>query len=202
MSSTSCSSRSPRSGSRPGSRGSARCRSRDRRRSTRGRSRGEPSRELDRTDRKERKGSAKSAKKISFFFASFAILGALCGPSERIPNTVRNLDRRLLSPVVLYKRPGWRVVLQPGGSMALDLTRERGMPLEKQLAFSWPDLCQLPTSKLNDDAFTRVRIVYANGIEAEANGFQHAYARFAGALRNELAMVRRIEHFQQTLVNW
>jgi len=86
--------------------------------------------------------------------------------------------------------------------MAVDLTREGGIPLGQQLALDWTDLCPLPTSKLNDDAFTRVRIVFANGIEAEANAFQHTLARLNGPLRKELAMVRRIEHFQQTMVNW
>jgi len=86
--------------------------------------------------------------------------------------------------------------------MAIDLTRERGIPIDDQLAFDWTDLCPLPTSKLNDDAFTRVRVIFAHGIEAEANGFQHAMARMNRAYQRELAVIRRVEHQQQTLVNW
>jgi rubrerythrin len=61
---------------------------------------------------------------------------------------------------------------------------------------------QTPYSKLDDDAFTRVRVILMNGIEAEAVRFQHACARMNGALQPELAQIRRIEHHQQTLVNW
>jgi hypothetical protein len=85
--------------------------------------------------------------------------------------------------------------------MALDLTKERGTPLSEQ-TFDWFDLVRFPISKLNDDAFTRVRIILMNGVEQEANRFSHACARMNGALRVELARVRRIDHHQQTLVNW
>jgi hypothetical protein len=85
--------------------------------------------------------------------------------------------------------------------VALDLLHERGVPLERQ-QFNWQDLVRPPISKLNDDAFTRVRIILMNGIESEALRFQHAAARFNGPLRLELARLRRAEQHQQTLVNW
>lgn len=85
--------------------------------------------------------------------------------------------------------------------MAIDLARERGVPLDRQ-TFDWADLVRLPTSKLNDDAFTRIRVILMNGIESEAVGFQHAMARAVGALRADLAVIRRVEHHQATLVNW
>src|SRR5690606_7163346 len=54
----------------------------------------------------------------------------------------------------------------------------------------------------DNDAFTRVRIILMNGIEAEQNRFLHAFARLNRELRPEAARVRRIEQHQQTLVNW
>jgi hypothetical protein len=81
------------------------------------------------------------------------------------------------------------------------LIREKGIALEKQ-KFDWKDIVRVPTSKLDDDAFTRVRIILMNGIESEALRFQHACARMNKELQLELARVRRIEQHQQTLVNW
>jgi rubrerythrin len=85
--------------------------------------------------------------------------------------------------------------------MAIDLLKDRGTPLEKQ-QFTWRDLVQPPYSKLDDDAFTRVRVILMNGIESEALRFQHACARMNAELQVPLARVRRVEQHQQTLVNW
>lgn len=85
--------------------------------------------------------------------------------------------------------------------MSLDLMREKGVPLEKQ-QFDWHDLTRHPISKLNDDAFTRVRIILMNGIEQNQNRFLHMFARMNRDLRVPLARVRRVDHLQQTLVNW
>ncbi|MGH9894267.1 MAG: hypothetical protein ACREA0_20240 [bacterium] len=85
--------------------------------------------------------------------------------------------------------------------MSLDLLKQKGVPLERQ-QFTWRDLVQPPTSKLDDDAFTRVRIILMNGIESEALRFQHACARMNKDLQPALARVRRAEQHQQTMVNW
>jgi hypothetical protein len=85
--------------------------------------------------------------------------------------------------------------------MALDIFKERGISLEKQ-EFDWKDLVRTPYSKLDDDAFTRVRVILMNGIESEAVRFGHAAARMNKALQLPLARVRRLEQHQQTLVNW
>jgi rubrerythrin len=85
--------------------------------------------------------------------------------------------------------------------MALDLLKDKGVPLERQ-RFTWKELVQPPYSKLDDDAFTRVRVILMNGIESEALRFGHACARMNGELQLALARVRRIEQHQQTLVNW
>jgi hypothetical protein len=85
--------------------------------------------------------------------------------------------------------------------MAINLLKDQGTPLEKQ-RFSWRELVQPPYSKLDDDAFTRVRVILMNGIESEALRFSHACARMNRDLQLPLARVRRIEQHQQTLVNW
>ena len=85
--------------------------------------------------------------------------------------------------------------------MSLDIFKEKGIPLEKQL-FTWRDMVQTPTSKLDDDAFTRVRIILMNGLESEALRFSHACARMNRELQLPLARVRRVEQHQQTMVNW
>jgi rubrerythrin len=85
--------------------------------------------------------------------------------------------------------------------MPRQLFSARGTPLEKQ-KFTWKELVQKPISKLDDDAFTRVRVILLNGIEAEAVRFQHACARMNPQLQLALAQVRRKEHHQATMVNW
>jgi hypothetical protein len=85
--------------------------------------------------------------------------------------------------------------------MALDLLKDNGTPLEKQ-RFTWKELVQPPYSKLDDDAFTRVRVILMNGIKSEALRFSHACARMNRDLQLALARVRRVEQHQQTLVNW
>ncbi len=82
------------------------------------------------------------------------------------------------------------------------LFENRGVPLERQ-TFTWRDMVQKPISKLDDDAYTRVRIILMNGIEMEALTFSHACARMnKPALQLALAQVRRVEQHQATLVNW
>jgi hypothetical protein len=85
--------------------------------------------------------------------------------------------------------------------MSIDLLKDKGVPLEKQ-RFTWKELVQPTYSKLDDDAFTRVRVILMNGIESEALRFGHAAARMNKELQLPLARVRRIEQHQQTLVNW
>jgi rubrerythrin len=77
----------------------------------------------------------------------------------------------------------------------------RGVPLDKQV-FTWRDLVQKPISKLDDDAYTRVRIILMNGIENEAMRFSHACARMNAELQRPLAEIRRVEHHQATMINW
>lgn len=76
-----------------------------------------------------------------------------------------------------------------------------GCPLERQ-RFTWRDMVQKPISKLDDDAYTRVRVILMNGIELEANRFSHSCARMNRALQLPLAQIRRVEQHQATTVNW
>ena len=85
--------------------------------------------------------------------------------------------------------------------MGLNLLRDTGTPIDLQ-RFTWKDMVQKPVSKLDIDAFTRVRIILMNGIEAEAVRFSHACARVNKTMQAPLAVVRRKEQHQQTLINW
>lgn len=83
----------------------------------------------------------------------------------------------------------------------LDLLNNKGCPLDKQ-CFTWQDFAGPPISKLDDDAFTRVRIILMNGIEIDAIRTKHFLARFNKALQLPLARIRRVEQHQATLINW
>ncbi|HEX8253602.1 MAG TPA: hypothetical protein VF846_10660 [Thermoanaerobaculia bacterium] len=85
--------------------------------------------------------------------------------------------------------------------MSLDLLKERGVDLDQQ-RFTWREMVSPPISKLDDDAFTRVRVILMNGIESEALRFGHAAARMNRELQLPLARVRRVEQHQATMVNW
>ena len=53
----------------------------------------------------------------------------------------------------------------------------KGTPLEKQ-NFTWKDIASKPISKLDDDAFTRVRIILMNGLEQDALRLKHFWGSF------------------------
>ena len=60
--------------------------------------------------------------------------------------------------------------------MTLKLFEDRGTPLDRQ-RFTWRESCSKPISKLDDDAFTRIRVILMNGIEMEALRFSARRAR-------------------------
>jgi rubrerythrin len=88
-----------------------------------------------------------------------------------------------------------------GASMALKLFENQGYPVEKQI-MSWKELVREPLSKLDDDAFTRVRVILMNGIELESIHFSRSCARMNADLRLPLAQMRRIDQQQATTINW
>ena len=77
----------------------------------------------------------------------------------------------------------------------------KGCPLEQQ-RFTWKEMASRPISKLDDDAFTRVRIILMNGVENDALRLKHHLARFDKRLQLPLAQIRRVEQHQATAVNW
>jgi hypothetical protein len=85
--------------------------------------------------------------------------------------------------------------------MGFNLFSAKGCALEQQ-RFTWRDMVTKPISKLDDDAFTRVRIILMNGIENEAIRFQHMASRISRDLRPSLARIRRTEQHQATTINW
>ncbi len=88
-----------------------------------------------------------------------------------------------------------------GEHMSINLFKDKGTPLASQ-KFTWKDLVQKPISKYNDDAFTRLRVILLNGVELEAVRFSHMCARMNKDLQKPLALMRRVEHHQATLINW
>jgi len=85
--------------------------------------------------------------------------------------------------------------------MAFNLYSSKGTPVDRQ-RYTWRDLAGKPISKLDDDAFTRVRIILMNGIEIDSLRFKHIASRMNRDLRLSLAQIRRSEHHQATMVNW
>jgi hypothetical protein len=85
--------------------------------------------------------------------------------------------------------------------MAVNLLRDKGTPVDRQ-RFTWRELAGPTISKLDEDAYTRVRVILMNGIESEALRFSHACSRMNRTLQKDLARVRRVEQHQQTMVNW
>ncbi|MGH6648231.1 hypothetical protein [Aquabacterium sp.] len=85
--------------------------------------------------------------------------------------------------------------------MAINLLTDRGTPLERQ-SFTWKDLVQKPISKLDDDAFTRVRTILMNGVELDSLRIKQVILRMNGPLRRPIAQLMRAEQHQATLVNW
>jgi hypothetical protein len=86
-------------------------------------------------------------------------------------------------------------------NMAIDLLRDKGTPLSKQ-RLSWRDMVGKPISKLDDDAFTRVRIILMNGIELDSIRTKQVALRGNREARVQLAELMRVEQHQATTVNW
>jgi hypothetical protein len=85
--------------------------------------------------------------------------------------------------------------------MALNLLTDRGTPLDRQ-QFTWRDMVQKPISKLDDDSFTRVRVILMNGVELDSLRTKQVMLRMNGPLREPLARIMRCEQHQATLINW
>ncbi len=87
--------------------------------------------------------------------------------------------------------------------MAFNPLKEKGTPIEKQVK-NWDELNVEPYNKDDVHPYTRTRILLMNGIETEAALFSHQFTQHTDdyALKQKLALTRRIEQQQQKLVNW
>jgi hypothetical protein len=85
--------------------------------------------------------------------------------------------------------------------MTINLFDDKGLPLSSQ-RMSWGDMVGKPISKLDDDAFTRVRIILMNGVELDSLRIKQVMLRMNGPLRTAIAQLMRVEQHQATLINW
>lgn len=87
--------------------------------------------------------------------------------------------------------------------MGFNPFNEKGTPLEKQIK-NWASVSVKPYNPKEVDPYTRTRGILMNGIEVEAVMFYHNFSRHVSnmELKQNLAMVRRIEQQEQKMVNW
>jgi hypothetical protein len=83
----------------------------------------------------------------------------------------------------------------------MNLFESKGCDVSQQ-RFNWKELVQNPISKLDDDAFTRVRIILMNGLELDSLRTKQMALRMNRDARVELAQLMRVEHHQATAINW
>lgn len=91
----------------------------------------------------------------------------------------------------------------PEHIMAFNPLQEKGIPIEKQFR-NWSELNVTPYRKEEVHPFSRCRGIVMNGIEVEAVMFSHTMARntIDPQLKQQLALVRRVEAQQQKAMNW
>jgi hypothetical protein len=87
--------------------------------------------------------------------------------------------------------------------MTFNPLTEKGLPLDRQFR-SWSELNVQPYDTLSVHPYTRCRVIAMNGIEVEAQLNSHQAARHIADLgvKQQLAMIRRVEQQQQKAVNW
>jgi len=85
--------------------------------------------------------------------------------------------------------------------MAINLFNDHGVALDRQ-RFTWKELVQKPISKLDDDAFTRIRVILMNGVEHDALRLKQVALRMNRDQREPIAKLMRVEQHQATAINW
>lgn len=85
--------------------------------------------------------------------------------------------------------------------MRINLFDSRGVALDKQ-RMSWKKMVGKPISKLDDDAFTRVRVILMNGLELDSLRTKQVALRMSRESRVLLAQLMRVEQHQATAINW
>src|SRR5690554_504297 len=85
--------------------------------------------------------------------------------------------------------------------MTINLLQDKGVALDRQ-RMSWKDMVGKPISKLDDDAFTRVRVILMNGLELDSLRTKQVALRCSADARVALAQLMRVEQHQATTINW
>jgi hypothetical protein len=85
--------------------------------------------------------------------------------------------------------------------MSMNLFNTKGCPIDRQ-RFTWKEMVQKPISKLDDDAFTRVRVILMNGVELDALRLKQMLIRMNRDARVPIAQMMRCEQHQATTINW
>ncbi len=85
--------------------------------------------------------------------------------------------------------------------MTINLFQEKGIALDKQ-RLTWKAMAGKTISKLDDDAFTRMRIILMNGVELDSLRTKQVALRNNREARVQIAQLMRTEQFQATAVNW
>lgn len=85
--------------------------------------------------------------------------------------------------------------------MTINLFTDKGTPLQHQ-RLTWKDMAGKPISKLDDDAFSRVRIILMNGLELDSLRTKQVALRCNAQARVPLAQLMRVEQHQATTINW
>ncbi|HVE54452.1 MAG TPA: hypothetical protein VNB23_13820 [Ramlibacter sp.] len=85
--------------------------------------------------------------------------------------------------------------------MALNLLQDKGTALARQ-RLSWKDMVGKPISKLDDDAWTRIRIIWMNGQELDSVRTKQVAIRCHLEAREQLSQLMRVEQHQATTINW
>lgn len=85
--------------------------------------------------------------------------------------------------------------------MTINLFQDKGIALDKQ-RLTWKAMAGRTISKLDDDAFTRMRIILMNGVELDSLRTKQVALRSNREARVKLAQLMRAEQHQATAVNW
>jgi len=83
----------------------------------------------------------------------------------------------------------------------INLLQDKGVALDRQ-TMAWKDMVGKPISKLDDDAFTRVRSILMNGLELDSLRTKQMALRTNADARVALAQLMRVEQHQATTINW
>jgi hypothetical protein len=84
--------------------------------------------------------------------------------------------------------------------MALNFFNDKGVAVENQ-QFTWRELTPHPLSKLDDDAFCRIRITLIYALKLHTLSFSHFLARTQVKWQGPLARLRTLEQHQATLLS-